>query len=74
MNFQLDFAGIHLPIKVRLGSSLSAPEKSERGSQAPYFIYEGQFEVDGAMTVDNDRDYNIVPVIHSTGTEIHIYE
>lgn len=74
MNFQLDFAGIHLPIRVRLGSNLSAPEKSERGTQAPYFIYEGQFEVDGAMTVDNDRDYNIVPVIHSTGTEINIYE
>ena len=74
MNFQLDLAGVTLPIKVRLGSSLSAPEKSERGSQAPYFIYEGQFEVDGVMTVDNDRDYNIVPVIHYTGTEVNIYE
>lgn len=74
MNFELDFAGIHLPIKVRLGSSLSSPEKSERGQQAPYFIYEGQFEVDGAMTVDNERDYNIIPVIHSTGTDISIYE
>ena len=74
MNFQLDFAGVKLPIKVRLGSSLSAPEKSERGSQAPYFIYEGQFEVDGVMTVDNERDYNIVPVIHYTGTEVKVYE
>lgn len=74
MNFQLDFAGVKLPIKVRLGSSLSAPEKSERGSQAPYFIYEGQFEVDGVMTVDNERDYNIVPVIHYTGTEVTVYE
>lgn len=74
MNFELEFAGIRLPIKVRLSSSLSAPEKSERGQQAPYFIYEGQIEVDGAMTVDSERDYNIVPVIHATGTEAKIYE